>query len=177
MILLKKNQQKAACCIITDHLKTIIFALTDGVEFEPKGRGYVLKKLMKRVCLLSFLNEIKIDKIKKTCEKIIEIYSYYQKISDYYREIIIKITKNAEEQLEFIKKAEEKIKIELEKKITINENDIFFLFDTKGIPLELIYFYLKKRKIFFSIIKLNKLLEKQKQQSTEERKKKKILVF
>ena len=59
----------------------------------------------------------------------------------------------------------------------INAEDIFFWYDTKGIPLELIRFYLENKGHDFPEKDFNELLEKQKKRGREDRKKKKTSIF
>ena len=73
------SQKKGNYYIIADHLRTTIFALADGALFEPKGRGYVLKKLVKKATLLSYLLNLNSEQLVKVGEKLIEVNSsYYQ---------------------------------------------------------------------------------------------------
>jgi len=73
------NEQKGNYYIIADHLRTTIFALADGAIFEPKGRGYILRKLVKKATLLGYLLHLNSEHLQKVCEKIIEVNSsHYQ---------------------------------------------------------------------------------------------------
>src|SRR5215216_2845907 len=73
------HEQTGNYYIIADHLRTTIFALADGAEFEPKGRGYILKKLVKRATLLAHLLGLNNEQLEKISEKLIEVNStYYQ---------------------------------------------------------------------------------------------------
>src|SRR2546423_14550531 len=77
------EEQKGNYYIIADHLRTTIFALADGAIFEPKGRGYILKKLVKKASLLAYLIGLESKQLQKVCEKLIEINSaYYQHLSE-----------------------------------------------------------------------------------------------
>jgi alanyl-tRNA synthetase len=73
------NEQKGNYYIIADHLRTTIFALADGAKFGPKGRGYILKKLVKKATLLGYLLHLSSEHLQKISEKLIEVNSsYYQ---------------------------------------------------------------------------------------------------
>src|SRR5438132_4906218 len=71
------DQQKGNYYIIADHLRTTIFALADGACFEPKGRGYILKKLIKKATLLAYFLNINTEQLIKISQKLIEINSSY----------------------------------------------------------------------------------------------------
>ena len=59
------DTQKGNYYIIADHLRTTIFALADGAVFEPKGRGYILRKLVKKATLLGYLLHLNQEYLQK----------------------------------------------------------------------------------------------------------------
>src|SRR5437764_13157628 len=63
--------------IFAYHLRTTIFAFADGASFEPKGRGYVLKKLVKKVALLSYHLNLSQQDLQAVLEKLIATNSFY----------------------------------------------------------------------------------------------------
>src|SRR3954468_21553078 len=71
------NEQKGNYYIIADHLRTTIFALADGAVIEPKGRGYILKKLIKRSCLIAYFLNLSPGDLLSVSKKIIEVNSDY----------------------------------------------------------------------------------------------------
>src|ERR1044072_8904011 len=73
------HEQKGNYYIIADHLRTTIFALADGAAFEPKGRGYILKKLVKKAVLLAYFLGLSGEQLQKVSEKLIEVNSAYHK--------------------------------------------------------------------------------------------------
>jgi len=119
------NEQKGNYYIIADHLRTTIFALADGAKFEPKGRGYILKKLVKKATLLGHLLHLNTEHLQKVSEKLIEVNSsYYQHLEEKKDLIISELKKEIEKNQEFIVRANR----ELEKYYTpnITAEEIFF---------------------------------------------------
>jgi len=119
------NEQKGNYYIIADHLRTTIFALADGATFEPKGRGYILRKLVKKATLLGYLLHLNSEHLQKVSEKIIEVNSsYYQHLKKKESLIINELKKEIEKNQEFIIRANR----ELEKNYNpkIKAEDIFF---------------------------------------------------
>ena len=170
------NEQKGNYYIIADHLRTTIFALADGAKFEPKGRGYILKKLVKKATLLGHLLHLNTEHLQKVSEKLIEVNSsYYQHLEEKKDLIISELKKEIEKNQKFIVRANR----ELEKYYTpnITAEEIFFWYDTKGIPLELIRFYLEKNNHQFPEKEFNKLLEQQKEKGRKDRERKNVAVF
>ena len=119
------NEQKGNYYIIADHLRTTIFALADGAIFEPKGRGYILRKLVKKATLLGYLLHLNSEHLQKISEKLIEVNSsYYQHLKEKENLIISELKKEIEKNREFIIQANR----ELEKHYTpkITAKDMFF---------------------------------------------------
>src|SRR5689334_710319 len=119
------NKQRGNYYIIADHLRTTIFALADGAEFEPKGRGYILKKLVKRAALLGHLSGLNSEQLQKISKKLIEVNStYYQHLAKKEDLIIGELKKEIDKSMEFINKSTQ----ELDKYYTpkITAKDIFF---------------------------------------------------
>ena len=69
------EEQKGNYYIIADHLRTTIFALADGAKFEPKGRGYILKKLVKKTVLLTYFLNLSTSDLLLISQKIIKYCS------------------------------------------------------------------------------------------------------
>src|SRR2546423_11860010 len=119
------SEQKGNYYIIADHLRTTIFALADGAIFEPKGRGYILKKLVKRATLLAHLLNLNSEHLQKISEKLLEVNSsYYRHLKEKENLIISELKKEIEKNQKFIVRANR----ELEKHYTpkITAEDIFF---------------------------------------------------
>src|ERR1044071_7984523 len=100
------EKQKGNYYIIADHLRTTIFALADGAIFEPKGRGYILKKLVKKATLLAYLLGLNSEHLQKISEKLIEINSsYYPHLSEKKDLIISELSKEIDKEIGFVSKA------------------------------------------------------------------------
>nr|CAG8441128.1 6553_t:CDS:2 [Entrophospora candida] len=119
------NQQRGNYYIIADHLRTAIFALADGAVFEPKGRGYILKKLVKKATLLAYLINLNSEQLQKISEKLIEVNSpYYRHLKEKEGLIIRELKKEIDKSTKFISKSNR----ELDKyyKPEITSKNIFF---------------------------------------------------
>ncbi|CAJ0924989.1 7371_t:CDS:1 [Entrophospora sp. SA101] len=174
--MINTNEPKGNYYIIADHLRTTIFALADGAVFEPKGRGYILKKLVKKATLLGYLLGLNSKQLEKISEKLIEVNSSYCTYLSQKKELIIsELTKEINKTMDFINKSTQELDNYYSPKITAR--DIFFYYDTKGIPLELIRSYLENKKYNFPETEFAKLLTEQKKRGLEDRNKKKLSVF
>jgi len=136
-----KNYQehKKEMRIIADHIKAATFIIGDENSITPAniGRGYVLRRLIRRAIRYSKLLNIEINFTTKVAEKVIEIYDDYENL-----------TKNKETVLKELEKEETKFKSTLERgirqfnKLTENQKEIsgkeaFLLFQSYGFPIEI----------------------------------------
>lgn len=104
------NKQKGNFYIIADHLRTTIFALADGAHFESKGRGYILKKLVKRATLLGYFLNFSADDLLLFSKKIIEVNSaFYTHLKEKESLIIENLAKEINYIMEFIANSTQKI--------------------------------------------------------------------
>jgi alanyl-tRNA synthetase len=103
--------------IIVDHVKASLFMISDGVIPSNTGRGYVLRRLIRRASRFSK------EPLSKILEKIINIYKDVYELDD----------------KGIIKEEEEKFRQTLEKGLKEFEKGIdpFILFTTYGFPIEL----------------------------------------
>jgi alanyl-tRNA synthetase len=119
------NHQKGNYYIIADHLRTAIFALADGAAFEPKGRGYILKKLVKKATLLGHLLNLNSEHLQKISEKLIEVNStHYRHLKEKKSLIISELKKEINKSLDFINKSTKELDNHYSLKITAE--NIFF---------------------------------------------------
>ncbi len=126
--------------IISDHLRTIVFALTDGAMFSNEGRGYVLRRLLRRAVRHSKkigINDNYLYKMVTTVAK--SMGDFYPEL--YARsEYVAKLIKTEEERFSSTLNAgEEHLSDALKAakdKVLIGEV-AFKLYDTYGFPIEL----------------------------------------
>lgn len=163
--------------IIADHLRTIIFSLSDGAKIDSKGRGYILKKLLKRVCVesifLSF-NEKNIEDILNTL--IFSNSFFYPNLKKKNEELVKIIVAEFIKFIEILRDCDRKMDLFFRKNI-FDEHGIFFLYDTMGIPLKIVKKYFLKKNKFFPKEDFFILLKKQKDSGSKDRKEKNMTVF
>ena len=123
---------------ITDHARASTFMISDGIIPSNEGRGYVLRRLIRRAARHGRL--IGIDKpfLKEMCEAVIaENKSGYPELVE-KQELIKKVISN--EEASFSKTIDQGLGIlnELTKKGgTLSGEDAFKLYDTYGFPFDL----------------------------------------
>lgn len=116
--------------IIADHLKAIVFLVSEGLEPKNLGREYVLRKLMRRVMMHELIN----SEIETIFKIIIAMYpdSKLYKYSN--------IKKVYTKELEIFQKTLKKGLLKLEEHVAsqnkLDGKDAFMIYSTFGIPLE-----------------------------------------
>ena len=132
--------------VIADHVRAITMALSDGASFSNTGRGYVLRRLLRRSVRMGKKLKINDSFLYKLVEVIVDImkYSYPELINN--RHLVE--TQILEEENLFhntLESGEKKLLelIDKNKEIkTIDAKDVFKLYDTYGFPYELTKEYL-----------------------------------
>src|ERR1044072_7051197 len=104
------EEQQGNYYIIADHLRTTIFALADGAKFEPKGRGYILKKLVKKAVLLTYFLNFSTSDLLLISQKIIEVNgNFYSHLKENEKLIIENLKNEIEKERKLIQNAQQKI--------------------------------------------------------------------
>lgn len=129
--------------VIADHIRSLSFAIGDGALPGNEGRGYVLRRLLRRAVMHGRrlgINEPFLYKLVPTVGKIME--SYYPEVLE-KQDFIEKIVKREEETFARTIDAGSNMLDQLladlkaADKDTLEGKDIFRLYDTYGFPVEL----------------------------------------
>lgn len=137
------KEQDVAFKVIADHIRTVAFAVGDGALPSNEGRGYVLRRLLRRA--VRYAKQININRpfMFELVPVVGEIMQdYYPEVKD-KTEFIQKVIKNEEERFhetlhEGLTILASVISKEKERgSDTISGADIFRLYDTYGFPVEL----------------------------------------
>lgn len=129
--------------VIADHIRALSFAIGDGALPGNEGRGYVLRRLLRRAVMHGRKLGIKETFLYKLVQTVGEIMaSYYSEILE-KRDFIEKIVKREEETFARTIDAGsghlDQLLAQLKEagKDTLEGKDIFKLYDTYGFPVEL----------------------------------------
>ncbi len=150
--------------VIADHVRALTFALSDGASFSNEGRGYVLRRLLRRAVRYGMKLNLKKPFMSKLVKVVVEVMGdAYPDLKDNIKQIKEKL--NLEEQLfsKTLKSGEKKLNELLKntnnKKIT--GKDAFKLYDTYGFPFSLTKEILKEQGFKVSEEEFDKYMEQQ----------------
>lgn len=137
------EQKDVAFKVIADHIRTVAFAIGDGALPSNEGRGYVLRRLLRRAVRYAKMLNIHEPFMYKLVPVVGEIMQdYYPEVKE-KQEFIQSVIQTEEERfhatlnegLHILSQIVEKLKAENE--TMISGKDAFRLYDTYGFPIEL----------------------------------------
>ncbi|MBQ1477806.1 MAG: alanine--tRNA ligase [Erysipelotrichaceae bacterium] len=136
----KYADNKMAYRVIADHIRTCTFALSDGASFSNEGRGYVLRRVLRRA--MRYARKLGINKpflyelVDTVCDIMRDFYPYLDEKKDFVKKLILK-----EEQsfIQTLANGEKILEDELSKVKggALSGEVIFKLYDTYGFPKEM----------------------------------------
>ena len=139
----KEYNSDVSIRVITDHIRSVTFMISDGIMPSNEGRGYVLRRLLRRACRHGRLLGIEKGFLPELAETVIEgSKDGYPELEE-KKEFILKVISKEEEQ--FNKTIDQGLgilsdmigKMEAEGTKTLGGEDAFRLYDTYGFPLDL----------------------------------------
>jgi alanyl-tRNA synthetase len=151
--------------IITDHIRSTSFMIGDGVLPSNEGRGYVLRRLLRRAARHGRLLGYTKPFLHEVCDVVInENLSAYPELGE-KREYIKKTIKTEEES--FLKTVEKGLEllgqaIKTAQNNAIDGETVFKLHDTFGFPVDLTREILNENNLTFDEAKFNELMQIQK---------------
>ena len=139
----KDNKKDISMRVIADHARAVTFLISDGVIPSNEGRGYVIRRLIRRAIRHGKLLGMEDMFLWKLVDTVVENYKdAYEELTE-KQEYIEKILKIEEEKFE--ETLDQGITIlngyieryKNENKMILNGDEAFKLYDTYGFPLEL----------------------------------------
>ena len=140
--------------VICDHIRMLSFAIADGVVPSNDGRGYVLRRVLRRGSKFAMNLEIKEPILYRLVDSVVStMSSHYPELKE--KQEYIEQTILSEEQ-SFLRTLENGV-IQFEKIVSstsgseIQGKDAFKLYDTYGFPLDLTQLMAEERKMTVDI--------------------------
>ena len=172
----KDEKTDVSLRVITDHIRSTVMMVSDGVIPSNEGRGYVLRRLLRRAARHGKLLNIDREFLYEVAETVIDTSKAAYPELDEKREYITKIIKKEEERfdatidngLTVLNKYIEDANAEGRK--TLTGAEAFKLHDTYGFPLDLTIEMAAEKGLGVDIDGFNEAMEEQKQTAKNSRK-------
>ena len=166
----KYESNKRAFRVIADHIRTITFALADGESFSNEGRGYVLRRLLRRAVRYGKVLGIE----KPFLYELVDVVS--ENMQDYYpyllnkKEFVAKIVKAEEEKfIKTLSNGEALLYKLIKENKKVSGADVFKLYDTFGFPKELTLEICEEQGIKVDLEEFEKLMKEQRERARSAR--------
>ncbi len=166
-----EGKNKASNRVIADHLRASSFLIADGVLPSNEGRGYVLRRIMRRAMRHAELLGVKEPLMWKLVPALVrEMGGAYPELTR--AEALIEETLKLEE-TRFRKTLERGLRILDEESATLDKGHVFSgetafkLYDTYGFPLDLTQDALKPRGIAVDVKAFDRAMEKQREDARQ----------
>ncbi len=162
--------------IITDHIRSVTFMIADGILPSNEGRGYVLRRLLRRAARHGKLLGIHGAFLAELSKKVIEIsgsaYPELEERSDYIHKILTveedKFSATIDQGTAIIQEYMKELQNVGE--TVLSGEKVFKLYDTYGFPIELTEEILAENKITADVEGFQKNMLHQKEQARAARK-------
>ena len=165
------NKTDNAFRVIADHIRALVFAITDGATPSNEGRGYVIRRILRRAS--RFGRELGMHEpfIYKLVTVVVdclgEAFGEIGERADYVSTVIeaeeAGFGRTLDRGIEIFAGAAERAQKSKDK--VINGEDAFQLYDTYGFPLDLTQLMAQERNLKVDTAKFSELMEKQRQRA------------
>ena len=178
---IKKEEFEITVKVIADHIRASVFLIADGVLPSNEGRGYILRKIIRRAFGAGIVAKQKleitkddlflyklvpyvVENMKEAYPELVEKQEYIEKVLKLEQERFALTLKNG---IEMLTEEIEKMDKEGIKKLSADAS--FKLYDTFGLPFELTELILENQGYEVSEEEFNKKLEEQVKRSKNSR--------
>ncbi|MCZ6105813.1 alanine--tRNA ligase [Campylobacter ureolyticus] len=162
-----KYDKGASYRVIADHIRSTVFLLAQGTNFDKEGRGYVLRRILRRAVRHGYLLGLKEPFMYKLVDIVCEVMgSHYSYLND-KKEFVKELIKLEEERFyTTITSGIELFNEELKNTKDIFSGEVAFkLYDTYGFPLDLTADMLRESNLKVDEAKFDELMKEQKLRS------------
>lgn len=178
----KDEKMDISMRVITDHMRSVTFLITDGVIPNNEGRGYVLRMLLRRAARHGRLLGIKENFLSEVAEVIIEqfkeAYPDLQERKAYTKNVIAaeedKFAQTIDSGLGILEKFIEAHK-KNDEKPRLTGVEAFKLYDTYGFPLDLTLEILKEHDMDLDKEEFDEQMKAQRQRARASRSKAEVI--
>ena len=150
--------------VISDHIRSVTFLLAQGTTFDKEGRGYVLRRILRRAIRHGYLLGIKEPFMYRLVGKVCELMGgHYTYLNEKKAAVKEQIRLEEERFLATIASGLELFESELARTKDIFSGEAAFkLYDTFGFPLDLTADMLREKGLKVDEAKFDELMSEQK---------------
>ncbi|WP_122871517.1 alanine--tRNA ligase [Campylobacter showae] len=150
--------------VISDHIRSVTFLLAQGTTFDKEGRGYVLRRILRRAIRHGYLLGIKEPFMYRLVDKVCELMGgHYAYLNEKKGAVKEQIRLEEERFLATIASGLELFESELARTKDIFSGEAAFkLYDTFGFPLDLTADMLREKGLKVDEAKFDELMSEQK---------------
>ena len=150
--------------VISDHIRSVTFLLAQGTTFDKEGRGYVLRRILRRAIRHGYLLGIKEPFMYRLVDKVCELMGgHYAYLNEKKEAVKEQIRLEEERFLATIASGLELFESELARTKDIFSGEAAFkLYDTFGFPLDLTADMLREKGLKVDEAKFDELMSEQK---------------
>ncbi|MFZ0034056.1 MAG: alanine--tRNA ligase [Sedimentisphaerales bacterium] len=165
------KQTDIAFRVIADHLRCLVFAITDGGMPSNEGRGYVLRRILRRASRFGRVLNLHDPFIFNLVPTVVDLMgNFYEELhskQELVRNVIeseeISFGRTLDRGIEIFNTAAEKAQSSKNK--TISGEDAFELYDTYGFPLDLTGLMAREKNLKVDTDGFDNLMEQQRQRA------------
>jgi alanyl-tRNA synthetase len=155
--------------VIADHIRSLTFAITDGVTPSNEGRGYVMRRILRRAArfgrLLDAHEPFMYKLVDVVAEQMGDAFGEVKERAEFVATVIeaeeASFGKTLDRGLEIFTSAAESARESKNK--TISGDDAFELYDTYGFPLDLTELMARERSLGVDTDRFDELMAQQRQ--------------
>ena len=165
------NKTDNAFRVIADHIRSLVFSITDGATPSNEGRGYVIRRILRRAC--RFGRELGMHEpfLYKLVPVVVgfmgQAFPEIKQRADYVETVIeseeASFGRTLDRGIEIFNTAARRAAKTAEQ--TISGDDAFKLYDTFGFPFDLTYLMAEERKLKVDTGKFEELMQQQRQRA------------
>lgn len=155
--------------VIADHARCLTFALSDGASFSNEGRGYVLRRIIRRA--MRYGQKLGIDKpfMHSLVDVVVDNYSsFYPELKESRDRVKKQILDEENRFIKTLTEGEALLRDFLSRGYLSGE-EAFRLYDTYGFPLDLTQEIAAESGVSVDVDRFNELMEQQKERARSAR--------
>jgi len=170
------NKIDNAFRVISDHIRSLVFAITDGGTPSNESRGYVIRRILRRAARfgreLGMHEPFMFRLVPVVAEAMGDTFEEIKERADYVSTVIeseeASFGRTLDRGIEIFSTAAKRARKEPEK--TISGEDAFQLYDTYGFPLDLTQLMAQERGLKVDTAKFDELMDEQRERARDAQK-------